>query len=288
MKTLLAVGCSFTNKEYQSKEHPEMDCSWPKWPEVLGNRLGYKVVNLGRNGGSNGGSNDSILRSAQDYMIENKVDMVCALWTEPFRFNIHDCIFNSWYIDIIAESGEKLTEIQKGFLKTQASKVINGSELAHQLMKGDKHIKLANEQLRYIHALDITGTFHNVPVYHMQGCGIWNQYLYKTYFESTTYANRGGVDGAPGTSGLNFEYIAKEKFKLWIEAFLDSPYFAILDKQTNIYGWPFYKELGGSIGLNTSSSSPDAKNYRISDKDSHPNAHGQEVIADKYYELIHK
>ena len=98
MKTLLAVGCSFTNKEYQSKEHPEMDCSWPKWPEVLGNRLGYKVVNLGRNGGSNGGSNDSILRSAQDYMIENKVDMVCALWTEPFRFNIHDCIFNSWYI----------------------------------------------------------------------------------------------------------------------------------------------------------------------------------------------
>ena len=88
MKTLLAVGCSFTNKEYQSREHPEMDCSWPKWPEVLGNRLGYKVVNLGRNGGSN----DSILRSAQDYMIENKVDMVCALWTEPFRFNIHDCI----------------------------------------------------------------------------------------------------------------------------------------------------------------------------------------------------
>lgn len=284
MKTLLAVGCSFTNKEYQSREHPEMDCSWPKWPEVLGNRLGYKVVNLGRNGGSN----DSILRSAQDYMIENKVDMVCALWTEPFRFNIHDCVFNSWFTDIMAESGKKLTEIQKRVLKTEASEVINGSELAHLLMKGHKHIKLANEQLRYIRTLDVIGTSHNVPVYHMQGCPLWNKFLYEIYFASTTYANKGGWKGAPAKLGLNFQYMAKQKFELWLEAFLDSPYFAILDKQTNIYGWPFYKELGGSIGLNTSCSDPDAKPYRISNKDSHPNAHGQEVIADRYYELIHK
>ena len=71
MKTLLAVGCSFTNKNYKSDEHPEMDCSWPKWPEIVGKKLGYEVVNLG----TNGHSNDNIMRSAQDYMAEHKVDM---------------------------------------------------------------------------------------------------------------------------------------------------------------------------------------------------------------------
>jgi hypothetical protein len=273
MKTLLAVGCSFTDKKFKSRKYPEMDRSWPKWPELLGKKLGYNVVNRGKAGSSN----ELILRTAQDYLAVNKADMICVLWTEPYRLNIHDCIFNSWLTDLIAESGE-----------TQDSKVINGSELAHQLMKGDKHIKLANEQLRYIHSLDVTGTFHNVPVYHMQGCPLWRKFLYEKYFESTTYANKGGWMGAQGKLDIDSGWMAKEKFKVWIEAFLNSPYFAILDKQTNIYGWPFYKELGGSIGLNTSSSSPDAKNYRISDKDSHPNAHGQEVIADRYYELIHK
>ena len=39
MKTLLAVGCSFTNPNYVSDEHPEMDCSWPKWPEIVGKKL---------------------------------------------------------------------------------------------------------------------------------------------------------------------------------------------------------------------------------------------------------
>ena len=279
MKTLLAVGCSFTNPKYQSKEHPEMGCSWPKWPEVLGNKLGYNVVNLGHNGGSN----DSILRSAQDYMIENKVDMVCALWTEPFRFNIHDCIFNSWYTDIIAESGEKLTEIQKGFLKTQASKVINGSELAHQLMKGDKHIKLANEQLRYIHTLDVIGTSHNVPVYHMQGCALWRRWLYELYYRSTVYADKGGCMGAPGRLDICFNKAAKEKFNQWLEAFLDSPYFAILDKQTNIWGWPFYQEIGGSLPLAAASESA---GDRISNTDTHPSAKGHQKIASQFMEII--
>ena len=35
--------------------------------------------------------------------------------------------------------------------------------------------------------------------------------------------------------------------KEYATAFLDSPYFSILDKQTNIYGWPLLQELEGSI-----------------------------------------
>ena len=280
MKTLLAVGCSFTNPKFQSREHPEMDCSWPKWPEVLGNKLRYNVVNLGHNGGSN----DSILRSAQDYMIENKVDMVCALWTEPFRFNVHDSIPISWNAALFNAANKKLTEIQKGVLTNNVSKVFNGSELAHYLMQGDKHIKLANEQLRYIHTLDVIGTSHNVPVYHMQGCTLWRSWLYKLYYRSTVYADKGGCMGAPGRLDISFDKAAKGKFNQWLEAFLDSPYFAILDKQTNIWGWPFYQEIGGSLPLATHSF--ESASDRISNKDTHPSAKGHQKIASQFLEII--
>ena len=86
MKTLLAVGCSLTDEKLESMFHPEMDCSWPKWPEIVGKKLGYNVVNLGESGNSN----DAIFKSAQDYIIDHKVDMICALWTQGHRLNIHD------------------------------------------------------------------------------------------------------------------------------------------------------------------------------------------------------
>ena len=83
MKTLLAVGCSFTSKNFKSKVHPEIDCSFPKWPEVLGNKLGYNVVNLGLSGNSN----DRIFKTTQDYLVNNKVDI--NLFSEAAEQELH-------------------------------------------------------------------------------------------------------------------------------------------------------------------------------------------------------
>ena len=63
-----------------------------KWPEVVGKKLGYNVVNLGESGNSN----DAIFKSAQDYIIDHKVDMICALWTQGHRLNIHDMSNINW------------------------------------------------------------------------------------------------------------------------------------------------------------------------------------------------
>ena len=53
-RSLLAVGCSYTNEYFKSKAHPEMDCSFTKWPTILGSQLGFdNVVNLGRSGNTN-------------------------------------------------------------------------------------------------------------------------------------------------------------------------------------------------------------------------------------------
>ena len=259
MKTLLAVGCSLTDKNFTSEPHPEMDCSWPKWPEVVGKKLGYNVVNLG----NSGNSNDAIFKSAQDYIIDHKVDMICALWTQGHRLNIHDMSNINWTWSFMdkepVSSGDCL---QKD--------VFNIHEFSRLLRY--KHTALANEYLRYIYMLDQLGKYNNnIPVYHMQG--LRGYYPYGSSTRTKAHTMR----------------------KEYATAFLDSRYFSILDKQTNIYGWPLLQELEGSIYVDGGWSLGShtwkemqalTLKYRISDKDSHPNAPGQKIIANRFMEII--
>ena len=43
MKKLIVSGCSYTAKEFLSSAYPDLDTSWPKWPELLGKKLNMKV-----------------------------------------------------------------------------------------------------------------------------------------------------------------------------------------------------------------------------------------------------
>ena len=267
MKTLLAVGCSFTFKDYKSSVYPDIDCSWPKWPEIVGKKLGYEVVNLG----TNGHSNDNIMRSAQDYLAFNKADMVCALWTEPFRLNLHDTYHANWYSYLSQDAALIMGRVNNQKWRDPSKSLINYKELAKRLCQIDEHARIANEQLRYMHSLDIIGKYYNIPVYHMQGVSLWHTHVYKTASEAC---------------GYNLSQEERHiKFKLWLRSYMNSPYFDILDKQDNIWGWPFYKELGGDIPIGHAIWPND---NRIGKCDFHPNAYGHEILADKYYELIHK
>ena len=259
MKTLLAVGCSLTDKNFTSKPHPEMDCSWPKWSEVIGNELGYNVVNLGKSGNSN----DAIFKSAQDYIVDHKVDMICALWTQGYRLNIHDMININWWWSFMDKEPDDLGDhLQKD--------VFNIHEFSRLLRY--KHTALANEYLRYIYMLDQLGKYNNnIPVYHMQG--LRGYYPYGSSTPAKAHTMR----------------------KEYATAFLDSPYFSILDKQTNIWGWPLLQELEGSIYIDDPKALAShtwkemealTLKYKISDKDSHPNARGQKIIANRFMEIM--
>ena len=251
MKTLLAVGCSFTSEKFESTMHPEMDCSWPKWPEVLSKKLGYEVVNLGRRGNSN----DAIFKSAQDYIIDHKVDMICALWTQATRLNIHDIENYNWM-----HSFSHIPEISKWFVDIDKQKNFINIDKFSKLLSW-KHTALANEHLRYVYMLDQLGKYNNIPVYHMQGVRI--------YFAFT----------------VPNDVRRERKHKEYLNAVLESPYFKILDKQTNIWGWPFYKEIGGkSLGDRPNPRFP--IECRISESDSHPNAKGHKKIASRFMEII--
>jgi hypothetical protein len=82
-KILLVSGCSFTTDNYQSMYHPNMDTNWPKWPELLANKMDLRIINLGRSGAGN----EYIFNSISDALIEygSQVQYVIAAWSQVQR-----------------------------------------------------------------------------------------------------------------------------------------------------------------------------------------------------------
>ena len=278
MKTLLAVGCSYTDQNFLSLELPEVDCSFPKWPEVLGNMLEYdNVVNLGKSGNNN----DSIQNQTQDYIMENDVDMLCVLWSEPMRINIHDSYSALWYNDSSWNANKKerqatreaasLANFPEKLINNWQKKSINPEIIAKIMLHNDiNHLNIGTQFVRNIYNLDQIAKNKNIPIYHMQGASLWKKHVYQSWSQHT------------GKLDLN-NYKNHNKFRKFLTAFIQSPYFKILDKQTNIYGWPFYQELGG-----TSIAAEIYKNlkFTIGELDGHPNAEGHQKIASQFMEII--
>ena len=279
MKTLLAVGCSFTEEKFKSQVHPELDCSWPKWPEIVGKKLGYNVVNLGKSGNSN----DAIFKSAQDYIIDHKVDMICALWTQSTRLNIHDMINVNW---IHSFKDNTITDVAK-------LNIFNSKHFTSLLRR--KHTALANEHLRNIYMLDQLGKYNNVPTYHAQGVRVYFPY-WQEKPQKPGGNERPKNDGWTGlyklltTDQLISSYNNNKQYddkvqKAFLKAMLDSQYFSILDKQDNIWDWPFFSELK----LNSKYKSYEdviRSEAHISKKDTHPNAKGQQIFASRFMKII--
>jgi hypothetical protein len=82
LKKLYAFGCSLTDPNFQSMIHPELDCSYPKWPEIVGNHLSIPVKNYGICNNNNWLIVHDCLRK-----ITRKKDVECVmiLWSSPLR-----------------------------------------------------------------------------------------------------------------------------------------------------------------------------------------------------------
>tara|TARA_B100001996_G_scaffold159302_1_gene121400 strand:+ start:296 stop:1168 length:873 start_codon:yes stop_codon:yes gene_type:complete len=91
MKKLLIVsGCSFTDENYISSVHPELDCSWPKWPELLAKKLDMDCINLGQNGAGNEYIYSTLLEEILRQKDKRKIGLVISAWTQ--------CQRNDWQI----------------------------------------------------------------------------------------------------------------------------------------------------------------------------------------------
>ena len=86
-KTLIASGCSWTNENFTSDFRHDMDCSWPKWPELLAKKLDMECINLGRSGAGN----EYIYSSLLDQIIKmdpNNIGLVMPAWPQACRKDI--------------------------------------------------------------------------------------------------------------------------------------------------------------------------------------------------------
>ena len=83
-KILLVSGCSNTEKDFYSDIHTELDCSWPKWPEILAKKLDMDCINLAKSGMGNEYIYTTLLR----YITTNdrdKIGLVIPAWTQNQR-----------------------------------------------------------------------------------------------------------------------------------------------------------------------------------------------------------
>ena len=85
MKKLVVSGCSWGDLDFFSQFHPDMDCSWPKWPNIVAEKMNMEPVNLCKSGAGN----EYIYSSISDYLQEtphDEIGYVIAAWsTAPRR-----------------------------------------------------------------------------------------------------------------------------------------------------------------------------------------------------------
>lgn len=89
MHKILAAGCSHTDYYFKTLFHPEMDTSWPKWPEIFTDNFDDAICN---NIGQSGIGNNRILKNVLYECSVTDYDIVLVLWTEITRIDVYDSV----------------------------------------------------------------------------------------------------------------------------------------------------------------------------------------------------
>ena len=227
-KTLIVSGCSCTNPNFTSDYHPDMDCSWPKWPELLAEKLDMKCINLGRSGAGN----EYIYSSLLDQIIKmdpNNIGLVMPAWSQSQRKDIK--VRGKWKHNTFFRRQQKINN-------------------------KDGNI---DKSLIYYYSLQEICKSKKIPL---------KQFQMLPFFRSSKRA-------------------PKDLFMTWgdLEMLNNHPYFNKIDD--NFIGWPTEKRLGGfNFCDDILDIYANERTYCISDLDNHPNAKGQEKIAEFLYDKV--
>src|SRR5210317_10580 len=111
-KILLVSGCSNTDKDFYSELHPELDTSWPKWPELLAKKLDMDCVKLGKSGAGN----EYIYRSLLNYITRNdtsNIGLVIPAWTQCNRKDYQESNLGRWTNVRVDANGDVFSWIKR-------------------------------------------------------------------------------------------------------------------------------------------------------------------------------
>ena len=223
-KILLVSGCSYTDKNFKSIFHPDLDTSWDKWPEILAKKLNMDCINLGYCGSGN----DYVYSSLLDYIVQNNenLGLVIPGWTRAVR---------------------------RSYTKNKVR--FNLRWDTHGDM--DYFIK---RSLRYYYTFQQICKSLNIP--------------FKQVHILDPYESAIGEEKRKNPS----EYTTKKEA---IKMFMSNSYFDKIDEK-HFIGWPVEPKLGGFSMWDKL----EQDKHFISEKDRHPNAEGQKIIAETIYENL--
>ena len=222
-KILLASGCSYTTDKYESAHHSDLVADWPKWPEMLADKLGMDCINVGQSGAGQ----EYIYTSIVNNINRENIGLVIAGWSRASRRDYYYQGKSYWHNDTWDEKGDNYYFIDRTLM------------YQYSFQQLCKSLNLKYKQVQIINS-----------------------------YETATWANSKEV--WPAAKG---KLLSRQEHYLHMQK---NPLFNLIDD--NFIGFPG-KELGGFC-MQDFMKHPDDF---ISEKDWHPNAKGQKVIAEELY-----
>ena len=255
-KILLASGCSFTDENFESPVHPEMDTSWPKWPELLANKLDMKCINLAMNGGGN----DYIYSSLLDQILKTKdksqIGLVIPAWTQCQRKDYQLYAVGYWRSERFDPHGEVFGWVRKS--------------------------------LRYMISLQIVCERYNIPLKQFQMLNLFDGWIHG--LQKTDAERIKNKDNPDFVKLYNYQGLNPKKDQAKCQQLMLS-YDSYINAE-NFLGWPTLKIFGGFNVEEETLKDPNKiyPNYLtdllVSNLDTHPNAKGQEKITEFLYDRL--
>ena len=276
-KILLVSGCSYGDKDFYSDHHPDMDCSWPKWPELLANKLDMECVNLCRSGAGQEYIYSSIIDKLQ-VIDHSKIGLVIAAWSTAPRRDFQNANlkpykkYNDYNID-----KRWLNEMfdTKGDIEYWIDRSIR---YQYSFQTVCEHLNLPYKQVQMVHLFVgyiVQNILHQKIIDRDDPQGPYNK-LTNTFdqLKFSQYIHHKDLQ----MTDLEKEWKNKKHNEL-VQHMYHSPYYEKINN--NFIGWPTDKRLGG-ICMNNILNSDE----RISPIDWHPNQKGQIIITEYIYDRL--
>lgn len=249
-KKTIVSGCSWTDRNYSSWQHPEMDTSWKKWDEHVGEYYNWDIVNVGKSGACN------------NYIIDSTLDVM----------------YNIGY-----------TEVERCILalsQWQRFSVANQKFVNPNLLKWpDKHNVRGNEKaVEFLNLYPFDHYFHHCRIHDI----LFNLYRFIDICV-TKNIEVVVLQMIPGLEDFQNFNSKNDYFRL-INNMLSNPYFTKIEVESNrnknikIMGWPFSKDMGGFHIKNLLDERIPNDEWKISKEDHHPSAEGNKEIANIFTE----
>ena len=246
-KVLIASGCSFTDENFTSDFHPDMDCSWPMWPELLAEKLDMDFINLGHSGAGN----PYIYASLIDQIVKmdpDDIGLVMPAWSQAQRKDIK--VRDVWkHLDVVRQH-------------TYAIDL---------MVYGDMQYRIEDSILMYYGLQEICKS-KKIPLYQFQMLGIGDGFNWDPKLKEKNSDN-------PMSS--------KNAYKKILQIIYQNTYYDEIDNTFlgwPTYNFLGGFNIFGDV-LEGHDNNKKIK-YQISDIDVHPNAAGQIKITEFLYEQI--